>query len=215
MLPLVWPGGMFGPSGFMPLMMQPSGLCYPGMRPGMPGMPALGMFPGMRMGSFGMPAGGGGPRGAPPRPLPPPAQPLQHFGSGHSSADAVHLDAAGQQHNEVEPRLSGSGRKRSRSRSRSPRSSGGRRRNQRDGRSRSPRSSGGRRRDRRVSRSRSRSPRRERDAPRPGSGGGGQGPEMPLWLPPLVNAACKSVAFDQGLPFPAIRLLPLLDQLRG
>ena len=208
----------------MSLLMQPGRLCYPAMRPGMPGMqgmpamgmPGPGMFPGMPMGGFGMAAGGGiGTQGGvaarlPPPPtqqLPPPAQRLQHLGSGHSSADVVNLEAAGQPPSEAQPvqaQQSGSGR---RSRSRS-------------GRSRS-RSSDRRRHGgspRRRSRSRSRSPRRRSRSrsPRRASGGRGSGPALPLWLPPLLTAAVKSVAFDcGGQPFAASRLLEVLDDLRG
>jgi len=38
---------------------------------------------------------------------------------------------------------------------------------------------------------------------------------MPLWVPALLKAACKAVAFDKGLPFRAGQLFPVLDELRG
>lgn len=238
----------------MSLLMQPERLCYPAMRPGMPGMqgmPAMGMlgpsmFPGMPMGGFGLAAGSGirtqggvAARQPPPRAqqlprptqqLPPPAQRLQHLGSGHSSADVVNLEAAGQPLSEAEPvqaQHSGSarrsrrrsGRSRSRSRSRSGRSrsrsdkrwSGGSPHSRSD-----KRQSGGS--PRRRSRSGSRSPRRRSRSrsPRRASGGRGPGPALPLWLPPLLTAAVKSVAFDcGGAPFAASRLLEVLDDLRG
>ena len=224
----------------MPLLMQPGRLCYPAMRPGTPGMqgmPAMGMlgpgmFPGMPTGGYGMAAGSGigtqgGATARPPPPpaqqLPRPAQQLQHLGSGHSSADVANLEAAGQPVSGAEPvqaQHSGSGR---RSRSRSGRSRSRSRRSgrsrSRSRRSRSPHSSDKRRRGgspRRRSRSRSPHRRSRSRSPRRGSGGRGPGPALPLWLPPLLTAAVKSVAFDcGGSPFAAIRLLAVLDDLRG